>query len=192
MPGSNRKLRIIISHQPEYPGRVSRLLRSQAPGQLCLIGNPQILAEHKTAFFCSERCPGNAILYAYDVARRLRQKGMTVISCFHSLVEKECLRILLRGTQSIIHCPARALNNMRIPKELNSALEDGRLLFLSPFQEKPRRPTVASAIRRNDLIAAIADECIIPYVEQGGEVARIQDQLKQWNVPVETFDEGMP
>jgi len=30
-------------------------------------------------------------------ARRMRDEGVTVISGFHSPIEKECLRILLRG-----------------------------------------------------------------------------------------------
>lgn len=52
----------------------------------------------------------------------LRDAGVTVIGEFHSPMEKECLNILLRGSQPIIVCPARSLENMRIKpaKTLNS------------------------------------------------------------------------
>lgn len=54
--------------------------------------------------FCSARAPGDAILRAHDAARRMCDEGVTVISGFHSPIENECLRILLRGKQLIIIC----------------------------------------------------------------------------------------
>jgi hypothetical protein len=46
-------------------------------------------------------------------------------------MERECLTILLRGTQTVIVCPARSINGMRIKKEYEKPLKEGRLLFLS-------------------------------------------------------------
>jgi len=67
------------------------------------------LRAKKQALFCSRKYPGNLILKAYDLARSLRDAGTTVISGFHTPVEKECLRILLRGAQPLIICPARSI-----------------------------------------------------------------------------------
>lgn len=134
------------------------------------------------ALFCSASCPGDAILAAYDLARRLRDEGVTVISGFHSLVEKEFLHILLRGSQPIIICPARSLKGMRIPKEWRPPLEEGRLLVLSCFESAPRRPTVESARKRNELVAALADEAIIVHATPGGEVERVVNLLDNWGV----------
>lgn len=67
-----------------------------------VVGDPKLLDSQKIALFCSIRCPGDLILAAYDYAKKLRDAGTAVISGFHSPVEKECLRILLRGTQPII------------------------------------------------------------------------------------------
>jgi len=64
-----------------------------------------------------------------------------VISGFHSPIEQECLRILLRGAQPIVICPARTLDAMRIPTECRAAFAAGRVLFLSPFSHKPKRVT---------------------------------------------------
>jgi predicted Rossmann fold nucleotide-binding protein DprA/Smf involved in DNA uptake len=142
-----------------------------------------ILGTRKTAIFCSTKCPGGAILAATETARQVRDSGVTVISGFHSPVEKECLRILLKGRQPIIICPARALESMRIPAAWRSALDAGRLLILSQFSQSPRRPTVETARQRNDLVAALADNALVIHATPGGETARIPALLKQWKVP---------
>ena len=59
---------------------LAQRLGADAPQQLWLIGDPALLATHKTALFCSARCPGDAILRAHDTAARLRDQGETVIS----------------------------------------------------------------------------------------------------------------
>jgi len=146
------------------------------------LGNLDALGGIKVALFCSVRCPGDGILAAYDSARRLRSQEATVISGFHSPVEKECLRVLLRGRQSVIICPARALDGMRIPKEWRMPLEQGRLLLLSPFENSPRRPTVETARKRNDMVAALADEALIIHVTPGGETERVAQLLNRWGV----------
>ncbi|HEY5910764.1 MAG TPA: hypothetical protein VJA21_09200 [Verrucomicrobiae bacterium] len=85
--------------------------------EVTVLGDPALLRRQKLALFCSVKCPGDLILRAYDYAKKLRDDGVTVIGGFHSPVEKECLRILLRGTQPVIICPARSLANMRVPVE---------------------------------------------------------------------------
>ena len=166
-----------------YASRLRERLGTDAPSQLDLLGNTDLLIPPRTALFCSARIPGNAILPAYDTVRRLRDSGVTVISGFQSPIEQECLRILLRGKQPIIVCPARMITGMRIPTECRSAFEAGRLLFLSPFITSPRRVTRDSALRRNEMVAALADEVFIAHDTPGGETTRMTDLLKQWGVP---------
>jgi predicted Rossmann fold nucleotide-binding protein DprA/Smf involved in DNA uptake len=108
---------------------------------------------------------------------------VTVVSGFHSPVEKECLRILLRGKQPIIICLARALEKIRLPVAWRLALDAGRLLILSPFEKYPPRPTNESAQRRNELVAALSDDALIIHAERGGSVARISELVTLWNIP---------
>ena len=77
-----------------YPARLRERLGDAAPAQLTAFGNLDLLALPKTALFCSARCPGVAILRAYDQVAKWRDEGRCVIGGFHSPVEKECLRIL--------------------------------------------------------------------------------------------------
>jgi predicted Rossmann fold nucleotide-binding protein DprA/Smf involved in DNA uptake len=140
------------------------------------------LKVRRTALFCSAHTPGDAILRAHDAARRLRNEGVTVISGFHSPIEKECLRILLRGKQPIIVCPARAIEAMRMSTECRAAYDAGRLLFLSPFTKQPKRVTKESAVRRNEIVAALADEVFIAHVTPGGQTDRMANMLRRWGV----------
>ncbi len=175
----------IVTLMPAHPGWPSNLgsrLGRAVPSYLQTIGNLEVLASHKVGLFCSVRCPGDAILAAYDVAQKLRDQGVTVVSGFHSPVEKECLRILFRGNQSIIICLARAVEKIRLPLDWRRALETGRLLLLSPFEKRPRRPTTESSHQRNELVAALSDEALIVYAEPGGSVARISELVDNWKI----------
>ena len=175
---------VLTAIDARYPARVRERLGDGAPAQLTTLGNLSLLALPKTALFCSAKAPGAAILRTYDAARCMRDDGIPVISGFHSPIEKECLRILLRGKQPIILCPARAIEAMRIPTECRAAFDAGRLLFLSPFIQKPRRVTKDSAFDRNKLVAALADEAYIAHISPGGQISQIVDMLKKWHVPL--------
>ncbi len=163
-----------------YPESVRRFLGDQAPETIFLLGNPEILRQTKIALFCSSKCPGNQILRTYDLARKWRDEGKTVISGFHSLMEKECLRILLRGRQPIIICPARSLDGMRLPVDWKKPLAGGRLLLLSPFPARHRRSTADLATRRNLLVAALADEVYFAHAAPGGKLESLQSLVKHW------------
>lgn len=174
--------RCIRRDAPEYPGILLSRLGNGAPTELILLGNPDILLERKTALFCSARTPGDAILRAHDAAASLRDRGITVVSGFHSPIENECLQILLRGRQPIIICPARAIEGIRIPTGCRGAFDAGRVLFLSPFTKQPKRVTAESALRRNEVVAALADEAYLAHVAPGGQIERISRMLAGWGV----------
>lgn len=174
---------IVLSQtHPDWPSELTQRLGSETPDTLVALGNIRLLANRKIALFCSARTPGDAILRTHDAARRMRDEGATVISGFHSPIEKDCLRILLRGKQPIIICSARAIETMRIPTECRAAFQAGRILFLSPFTQQPKRVTRESAVRRNEIVAALADEVFIAHVTPGGETERMAEMLKRWGV----------
>ena len=156
-----------------YP---ARLVAGTMP-QLSAFGNLNLLALPKTALFCSARCPGHAILAAYDQAARWRDAGRCIISGFHSPVEKECLRILLRGSQAIIICPARSLEKMRLAADWKKSLADGRLLILSCFSRNEHRVTSTLAACRNEFVAALADEVWFAHVAPGGQMQRLAQKI---------------
>ncbi len=158
-------------------------LGPRAPERIFALGSLDILPLRKIALFCSIKCPGEQIIKAYDLARNLRDTGKTVISGFHSPMEKECLTLLLRGEQPIILCPARSLERMRLPADRKKAMAAGRLLLLSPFH-RGRRATVELARERNTFVAAMADEACFVHTTPGGNLEQLKARVTEWGIPI--------
>lgn len=60
--------------------------------------------------------------------------------------------------------------------------------MLSPFADDIRHTTAAQAIRRNNLVAALADALLVPYAAPEGKTwTTVHTALKR-NQPVYTFD----
>lgn len=142
------------------------------------IGNPLLLQQPLTALFCSRKCPGDAILKAYDLARELRDNGTPVISGFHTPVEKDMLDILLMGQGPIVICPARGLETLRIPKAIAGVNQQERLLLLSIFTDKINRITRETAHQRNLFVACMANQKELIYIEPGGETEKVVEAFE--------------
>ncbi|MEE9164932.1 MAG: DNA-processing protein DprA [Nitrospinota bacterium] len=152
-----------------YPSSLKNYLNKHVPNCITAIGNIDILKRKKLAFFCSVKCPGDLITQALDLAQALRKSGITVIGGFHSPVEREILKTLLRSPHPVIICPARSIDGMRFPKEYKKPLSENRLLFLSPFNEKYRRITVETSNIRNKFVSAIAEKVFVAYASPGSK-----------------------
>jgi len=170
-----------------YPSCLDNYLGAKAPKRLATVGNHDFLKSKALALVCSAKCPGNLILQTYDLARALCEMGVTIIGGFHSPMERECLRILLRGKQPTILCPGRTLHGMRLPKEYRSHLDEGRLLLVSPFSERHRRPTIETALYRNHFVAALADRVFVPYAAPSSKTFEFCRVLISWHKPLYTL-----
>ena len=151
-------------------------------------GNLSLLDEPLTALFCSNRCPGDLILKTYDLARAIRDAGVPVIGGFQTPMERECLRLLLRGEQPVVVCPARGIENMRILRDWRPALDDDRLLVVSPFPASARRPTAALAAQRNRLVAELAQRVFIAHAAPGSKTEALARKLAESGKPLMTLD----
>jgi hypothetical protein len=134
-------------------------------GPFALLDNPA------TAFLCSTQCPGDKILEAYEWARHQCDTGGTVISGFHTPVEKDVLDILARRGANLIWVPGRDLP-MTIDAAFKKPTDENRLLILSPFSYgKPSRPTKESCSLRNRFVLGRTADRFIPYVAEGSSLA---------------------
>ena len=185
----------IIQRDPNYPAQLKGYLKTEAPETIWARGNVALLTDRDTglngdlwALFCSSRCPGQIILKAHELAQQFRASGIATIGGYHSPVEKECLRVLLRGSQPIILCPARSIENMRLNPAWKGALAEGRLLLLSIFDSKHRRSTAALAGQRNAFVAALADKICIAHASESSKTLQFAQQVSEWGKPLFTFD----
>lgn len=131
------------------------------------LGNTEILKQHKVAFMCSRKVPAGAVLKCYDWAIEQREKGVCVISAFHSQIEKDVLHYLLKGTQPIILALARGLKQ-KVETEFQQPLQQGRLLIITPFAKEVKRVTEQTAQLRNKMMIEIADSITVGYASTGG------------------------
>jgi predicted Rossmann fold nucleotide-binding protein DprA/Smf involved in DNA uptake len=79
---------------------------------------------------------------------------------------------------------------MRIPADWKRAIAEGRLLIVSPFDEKLRRGTVQTALYRNKFVAALADRIFITYAWPGSKTETFCRQVMEWGKKVYTFEEN--
>ena len=185
----------ITQRDPNYPAHLRGYLNAEAPETIWARGNIALLTDREAhlngdlwALFCSSRCPGQIILKAHELAQQFRESRVSTIGGYHSPVEKECLRVLLRGSQPIILCPARSIENMRLNPAWKGALTEGRLLILSIFDSKHRRSTAALANQRNVFVAALADKICIAHASENSKTLQFAQQISEWGKPLFTFD----
>ncbi len=171
-----------------YPPILRRRLDSYPLSSLSYIGKLEILENRLMAWFCSSLCPGEVVLRTYDLARTCRDQGIVVVSGFHSRMEKEFLRFLVRGTQPIVFCPARSLHRMRLPSAWSEALRQDRLLVISPFAPGCRRLTADLALERNRFVAQLADEIFVAHAAAGGRTEELCQWIKSKGKPWLTVD----
>lgn len=157
---------------------------------LCIVGDPAILDRAKVALFCSVKCPGKLILDTYDLAKRFRDEGVTVISGFHSPMEQECLRILLRSPHPVIWCLARGLYRQipTTPVDCRPAVAEGRLVMVTPFPVTVRHITTKTATIRNRMVVDMASVVIVAHAAPGSKMETLCRDLLAAGKPLYTFD----
>jgi len=150
------------------------------------LGNKEILNNYKIAFLCSRKCPASIILKSYDWAIEQREQGKCVISGFHSKIEKDVFHYLLKGNQPIILVEGRGLKQKYSP-EITRAINENRLLVVSPFEESITRITEKTAMQRNEFMASLADEIFIAYASPNGKLQKLISLIHVRAKNVSTF-----
>ena len=150
-----------------------------------------VLADAAIAFFCSKSCPGDIILKAQDWANALGPESAPVIGGFHTPVERDVLRILLRDGASVIIVPARAAQGWRAPKPLGPAIKvavaTGTAQIISPFPATQKRTTAATAETRNRHILTLCNTVLIAHASPGGKTEALAGEAIAGGLRVETF-----
>jgi len=138
---------------------------------LQMIGNVSLLdLPDKVAFLASRRVAPQDVMRCYDWATEARDKGQCIMSGFHSALEKDVLRFLLRGKAPIILVLARRLWR-KIPEELRDPINEGRLLIVSPVSAA--RASASTATARNRWILAHAKSVFFGSLDPHGTLAKI-------------------
>lgn len=143
---------------------------------MTFLGNKDLLDLPKTAFLSSRQIPPEQVLKCYDWATARRDAETCVISGFHSALEKDVLRFLLKGRQPLIVVLARRIYS-RIPEEWSAPLAEGRLLIVST--SPAARASVATTRQRNRYILDHADRVVIGALTPGGSLEQLIESKKK-------------
>ena len=144
-------------------------------------------ASSSVAFFCSKSCPGDIILKTQDWANARGPNAIPVIGGFHTPVERDVLRILLRGRAPIIHVLARSLEGARLSASLRNAEKEGRAQIISPFAAAVRQTTARTAEQRNRHILTLCESVLIAHASPGGMTDALAHEAIALGLPIYTL-----
>lgn len=145
-------------------------------------GNTLLLDRRKIGFLAGSCVAPLSVMPVLDWSSEIAKRDdVAVVSGFHSLLERQVLELLLEGKCGIICILARSLYS-KIPNEYKSAFDNVRMLFMT--EEKQLRPSKASANRRNQFVANLADELVTPIISPESSISAI---LSSYSKPILTL-----
>ena len=148
--------------------------------QLAILGDASILELPKVGFLSSRKVPPVSVMKCYDWATEMRDQGVCVMGGFQSPLEKDVLEFLLQGSQPVIWVLARKLWTQRgVSKTYRAAIEEGRLLVVSPVSQKISRVDEQSAVVRNRFILENSDRVVFAALDPNGALTKILSEVKR-------------
>lgn len=140
-------------------------------------GAETLLDEPLLCLIASRECPGRVLLETLDRVPEWVEAGRVIVSGFHSPLEQQVLRSLLRRKGRAVKVLARGFGDERAeyrptPEE-REPLADSRLLVISAFGPSVTRTTRATALARNRLVLALATDIVVPHVAPGSPMAEL-------------------
>jgi predicted Rossmann fold nucleotide-binding protein DprA/Smf involved in DNA uptake len=148
------------------PAALLTRLGPNSPTQLLGVGNATLLGSCLFGLIASRECPGHVLLDSLEQVPQWVKAGRIIVSGFHSPLEQQVLRSLLRRNGQAVKVLAHGFSsaNYRPRTEEREPLEAGRLLILTACTRSVLRTTRATALERNRLVQALATDCILPFI----------------------------
>lgn len=146
-------------------------LDNDAPEQLTSVGNAALLIEPLLGLISSRECPGHVLIETLDRVPEWVKAGRIIVSGFHSPLERQVLRSVLRREGRVVKVLARGMADYHPMPEEREPLASGRMLVVSAFAPAVRRITRVTALIRNRQVLALATEMYIPFAAEGSPLA---------------------
>ena len=141
--------------------------------QFFVVGNVDLLAEPLLGLIASRECPGHVLLETLERVPAWVAESRVLVSGFHSPLEQQVLRSLLRRDGRAVKVLARGMSRYPPSPDERAALAAGRLLVLTAFPPAVQRITRDNAIARNLLVASLATNLCVPYLTDNSPLAEI-------------------
>ncbi|MCL2829895.1 MAG: DNA-processing protein DprA [Betaproteobacteria bacterium] len=157
------------------PPHLAPRIEPETAARLTGVGNAELLEEPLIGFIASRACPARVLIETLDLVPQWARTGRVIVSGFHSPLEQQVLKSLLRRQGRAVKLLARGFGNSgyRLAEEEREAIAANRLLVLSAFPPAVARTTRATALERNKLVLALANEVLVPHVAPGSPLAAL-------------------
>ena len=173
-----RALWVTSRADAEYPRRLKKRLREQAPPVLYGCGNRTDLDTGGLAVVGSRNVDDNLIAYTEGVGRLAAGAQRTLVSGGARGIDQAAMRGALDAGGTVACVLADGLERAAMRREHRNALMDGRLVLVCPY-DPAAGFLVGHAMQRNKLIYALADAALVVSAEfeKGGTWAGAVEQL---------------
>ncbi|MDD2728097.1 DNA-processing protein DprA [Malikia sp.] len=146
------------------PPICAQRIRPECAARIVGVGETALLAEPLLGLIASRECPGQVLLETLDRVPEWVKAGRVIVSGFHSPLEQQVLRSVLRRKGRVVKVLARGMSDYRPTAEEHEPLEAGRMLVITACPSQVRRTTRETALERNRLVWTLASEHYVPYL----------------------------
>lgn len=158
------------------PPHCAQRVGAEIAARIVGAGETAFLAGPLLGIIASRECPGHVLLETLDRVPEWVKAGCVIVSGFHSPLEQQVLRSVLRRKGRVVKALARGMTDYRPTAEEREALEAGRMLVITACPPEVRRTTRDTALARNRLVLALASEIVAPYVAAGSPLAALLNE----------------
>ena len=160
------------------PAPCAQRVGPEFAAQIVGVGETALLNEPLLGLIASRECPGHVLLETLDRVPEWVRAGRVIVSGFHSPLEQQVQRSVLRRKGRVIKVLARGMTEYRPTAEERESLADGRMLVITACPPEVRRTTRETALARNRLVLALASEIIVPHVADDSPLAALLNERR--------------
>lgn len=141
-------------------------------------GETALLGEQLLGLIASRECPGHVLLETLDCVPEWVKADRVIVSGFHSPLEQQVLRSVLRRKGRVVKVLARGMTEYRPQPEEREPLAAGRMLVITACPPKARRITRETALARNRLVLELSTEIVVPHVTEKSPLATLLSERR--------------
>lgn len=155
------------------PPHCAQRVGPDAATRILGVGETALLAEPLLGLIASRECPGHALLDTLARVPEWVAAGRVIVSGFHSPLEQQVLRSVLRRKGRVVKVLARGMTDYRPTAEERAPLAAGRMLVITAYPPEVRRTTRATALARNRLVLELSAEVVCPHIAADSPMAAL-------------------
>jgi predicted Rossmann fold nucleotide-binding protein DprA/Smf involved in DNA uptake len=176
---------VMTRSDPDYPSRLKKLLKIDAPPVLFGSGNRQLLDKGGIAVVGSRDASPEDLVYSFHVGEQIALQGRSVVSGGARGVDESAMLGALEQDGTAIGVLADSLLRASNSAKYRRGLMDKNLALVSPFNPEAGFD-VGNAMARNKYIYCMADAAVVVSTskDKGGTWSGATENLKQKWVPL--------